>query len=74
MVIRAQTDGFPIGTVIVKAKTEKAVLVELQSGEGQHWIPLSQVHEDSEIYDSAEPGDQGEMVITQWMAEKLELA
>jgi hypothetical protein len=35
-----------------------------------HWIPQSQIHDDSEIW---KLGDKGKLVITRWMAELKEL-
>ena len=48
------------------AATDKAVLCELDDG-GQHWVPQSQIHEDSEVW---KRGDTGTLVVTQWWAEK----
>jgi hypothetical protein len=41
-------------------------------GERKLWIPKSQVHDDSEVYDVCE-GREGKLVITQWFAEKTGL-
>lgn len=49
--------------------TDKAILVEVEGEEV--WIPLSQVDDDSEVY---EEGDEGTLVITQWIADKLGLS
>jgi len=46
--------------------TEKALLVDIQ-GEGEHWIPLSQIEEDSEVQ---QEGDQGILTITGWIAKQ----
>ncbi len=48
------------------AATDKAVLCELDDGT-QHWVPQSQIHEDSEVW---KRGDTGTLVVTQWWAEK----
>lgn len=56
--------------VTVKHKTEKALLVVDGEGE-EHWIPLSQIHDDSEIYDNAKKGDRGKLVIPEWLAKKI---
>jgi hypothetical protein len=34
------------------------------------WIPLSQVHDNSEVY---EEGTEGKLIITRWIAEQKEL-
>lgn len=45
------------------AETPDAILVEIDGDE--HWIPKSQVSEDSEVY---EEGGEGKLVITTWIA------
>ena len=45
------------------AATDRAILCEIE-GE-KFWIPLSQVHDDSSVY---ELDDVGELVITEWIA------
>ena len=56
-----------LGKVHAKHFTDKAVLVEFPDGDEQ-WVPLSQIHDDSEVYDEAHC--DGELVVTQWFAEK----
>ena len=46
-------------------ETDKALLVNSEYGE--LWIPKSQIHDDSEVY---EDGDDGELVVNLWFAEK----
>jgi hypothetical protein len=48
---------------VCKAQTTRAILVEID--EHEIWIPQSQVHEDSEVYHK---GDQGTLVISEWIA------
>lgn len=43
--------------------TDKAILVEIDGA--QHWIPQSHIDEDSEVYSQ---GDEGTLVITEWIA------
>lgn len=45
--------------------TERALLA--QFGGQEAWIPKSQIHAHSEVRDE---GDEGELIITRWMAEK----
>jgi hypothetical protein len=52
------------GVVCIKA-TSKAILVVID--DEQHWIPQSQVHADSEVYNH---GDEGTLVITEWIAKQ----
>ena len=48
--------------------SDKAILVELDNDPGsQHWIPQSQVDEDSEVYDR---GHEGDVIVTTWWAKK----
>ncbi len=47
----------------VEKETDAAILVEVDGV--QHWIPKSQISEDSEVY---EEGQTGELVITEWIA------
>lgn len=49
-------------------QTPKAILVAIKGKE--HWIPQSQIDEDSEVY---KDGDQGTLIIKSWLAEKLGL-
>jgi hypothetical protein len=47
-------------------ETDKAILVK-QDDLGEVWIPRSQVHDDSEVY---EEGGEGELVVKAWFARK----
>ena len=55
--------------VTVLRKTDAALLVEDENGE-EVWIPLSQIHDDSEIWDESKAGEQGKLVIPEWLATK----
>ena len=59
--------------VIVKHVTEKALLVEDEDDEDgeEVWIPHSQIHDDSELWDESKKGDRGKLVISEWMAKKI---
>ena len=46
--------------------TDKAILVRI-ADEEEHWIPQSQIHDDSEVW---KDGDKGALVIKTWWAEK----
>lgn len=48
--------------------TEKALLVQIDGEE--HWIPHSQIDDDSEVYKA---GDAGELVISEWIAKEKKL-
>lgn len=45
--------------------TAKALLVVIDGKE--HWIPQSHVHADSEVWQA---GDEGTLVVSQWIAEQ----
>lgn len=47
--------------------TEKAILVVCGHDEEEHWIPKSQIDDDSEVY---KVGDVGNLIISEWFASK----
>jgi len=53
----------------VKAKTDKAVLVEYETVEA--WIADSLIHDNSEIWKKSAIGDVGQLMIPLWLAEKV---
>lgn len=55
--------------VVCKHDSTDAILVDIDGDE--YWIPNSQVHDDSEVW---RKGDEGELVITDWWAEKKGLS
>lgn len=54
--------------VVVKKETEAALLVTIDGED--HWVPKSQVHDDSEVW---KMGDEGLLVISRWIAEQKSL-
>lgn len=51
-------------------ETDKALLVRIpEDDDKEHWIPKSQIHDDSEVYDG-EDNAHGKLVITHWIAEQ----
>lgn len=50
-------------------ETEKAILVMLPDND-EKWIPKSQVHDDSEVF---EDGNHGVLIISKWFADKEDL-
>jgi len=46
-------------------ETDDAILVVVEGDE--YWIPQSQIDDDSEVWKN---GDEGTLVITEWIAEK----
>jgi len=53
--------------VTLKAKSKAAILVEDEDGE-EVWIPNSQIDDDSEIWEDSEKGEEGKLVISEWLA------
>lgn len=47
----------------VLKETTGALLVDIDGG--QHWIPKSQIDDDSEVY---KEDDTGELIISEWIA------
>ena len=63
--------GQDVGTAKVLCVTDKALLVKLEDhGDKEVWVPKSQIHADSEVYAA---DTDGILIITRWMANKLEL-
>jgi hypothetical protein len=60
-------DGVSLGDCEVLAVTDRAILV-LTPDFGEEWIPKSQIHDDSELYDGAAVGWFGQMVVSEWLA------
>lgn len=56
-----------IEDVVAKHKTDKALLCEIDGEE--KWVPLSVIHDDSEVYD-AEKNAEGTLVVEEWWARK----
>lgn len=48
-------------------ETDKALLVQTEGEE--LWIPKSQIHDDSEVFD-AEDNNEGLLAIPEWLAEE----
>ena len=57
--------------VVCKRATDKALLVVIEGDE--FWIPQSQIHEDSEVFDDGEHST-GVLVVTEWIAQQKGLA
>ena len=49
------------------AETPKAILVRLAGTSFERWIPKSQLHDDSEVF---EKGGKGRVIVKLWFAEK----
>lgn len=68
---REDEEGVSLGMATLEHKTERALLVVIHDRDGEkRWIPLSQIHADSELWGDSEVGDTSALTITQWFAEK----
>lgn len=61
-----RTESFRNVTAI--KETDKALLCRIKGEE--HWIPKSQITDDSEVYTDQEDGNQGTLVLTEWIAKQ----
>ena len=64
-------DKFEIDDVTVVFETDKALRVEAPVFDEPQWIPKSQIHDDSEVYDQGE-NSEGTLIVKLWFAEKRE--
>lgn len=64
-----KTDGVNLGQAQAVSGTEKALRVQLESEDSPRWIPRSQIHDDSEVYDDKDHAT-GDLVVNRWFAEK----
>lgn len=56
-------------TVCIK-QTDKALLCTVENRRGDRvdvWFPITQVHDDSEVFDDGEHAN-GKLVVTEWIA------
>lgn len=50
----------------VKVKTGAALLAIIDDDE--HWIPFSQICDSSEITEDSDVGDEGSLIVSEWIA------
>lgn len=67
--MRPGREPFFVGSGRVVNETAKAIRVELDGRADKPWIPKSAIHDDSEVY-GGEDGQDGELVVERWFAEK----
>ena len=65
-------EGVHVGWARAIRFSQKAMLVWLKEQKRDVWVPHSQVHDDSEVYDKE--NTEGELVVSAWFAEKEGLA
>ncbi len=60
-----------LGQAVALKATTKALLCRVEDRDDEEiWIPLSQIHGDSEVWGE---DDEGELIISEWWAEKEDL-
>jgi hypothetical protein len=58
--------GVSLGQAKVIKDSGKALLVEADELDAEEWIPKSQIHEDSEIFEDGQ--EDGELIVSTWLA------
>ena len=56
--------------VTLKHVHKEALLVEDDEGE-EVWIPFTQIHDDSEIWDESKKDEKGKIVVSEWIAKRV---
>ena len=64
-------DRYEFPDTKVLRQTPKAILVEIPDCDEALWIPQSQVDDESEVW---EEGQEGTLIISQWIAQEKGLA
>lgn len=62
---RDDADDVVVVRAVCIRQTDRAILVRI--GPRELWVPQSQVHDDSEVY---QLGDDGKLVVKAWFARK----
>lgn len=63
------SDAEDLGQARVKRSTGKALLVETDDV-GTFWVPVSVIHDDSEVYGSDASNSHGKLIVKSWWAKK----
>jgi hypothetical protein len=63
---RSMAEPFRLSGVKARRATDKALLV-YHPDLGEVWVPQSAIDDDSEVYKA---GDEGDLVVAGWLAEK----
>lgn len=61
-----ESEPYRVNDVVCKAESKKAILCKI--GADTYWIPKSQLHDDSEVY---EKGGEGTLIVSDWLARQL---
>lgn len=67
---RPGDEPFEIEDAEVMQHGTDAVLVRSEAFEKPEWIPYSQIHDDSEVFEGVKVGEVGKLVVKQWLAEQ----
>lgn len=51
-----------------KSQSGKALLVDAPIFDEPKWVPISQIHDDSEVFSDREGYNEGTLVVTRWLA------
>lgn len=62
------SDRCELGPATCIRRTDKALCCSVEDL-GEIWVPVSVIHDDSEVYDSEE-NNVGELIVKLWWAEK----
>lgn len=64
-------EGFTVGAGRVVAGSDKALKIQFDDdARPPLWVPVSVIHDDSEIYERAGDGAEGTLIVKRWWAEK----
>lgn len=66
------SESVNLGQARALRQTDKALLVQLDSEDEPRWVPQSQIHDDSDVYD-ADRNATGLLIVTKWWADKAGL-
>lgn len=53
-----------------RSASGKALLVEAPIFDEPEWIPTSQIHDNSEVWDDREGSNEGTLIVSLWLAEE----
>lgn len=63
-------EPYSLGEAEFVGLSDKSIWVNLiDLGLDDENVPISQIHDDSEIWEESSPGDVGELVVNRWLAE-----
>ncbi len=64
-------EGFTVGDGRVAAGSDKALKIQFTDDDRPPlWVPISVIHDDSEIFERTGENSEGTLIVKQWWAEK----